>query len=117
VFRAATVSVLLMIAVGPSAALLCKAWCNRAGVAVSDCQHGQANTTPALTGVEDCEAAALTAIVREEIRRGVSWSDSRAAVAVLPNHYTNSSRQVHTWDPPALRSPAGLRPLLTALRI
>ena len=107
-----------MLAVGQSATLLCKAWCNPTAVAVTDCHHNQTNTTPALAGIEDCDTAALIAVVREETRRGGRFPDSRTSVvSVHPIHHTPFTTQVYASDPPALRSPPGLRPLLIALRI
>jgi hypothetical protein len=106
-----------MIAVGPSATLLCKAWCDRVYTAVSDCHHDQVSTAAALTGTADCESAGLSAVLPEDIRRGVSSPDSGTAVLVLRNHFTASTSQPDVRDASALRSPPALRPLLTALRI
>jgi hypothetical protein len=106
-----------MIAVGPSATLLCKAWCDRVDAAMSDCHHDQVSTAASLTGSDDCESAGLSAVLREDIRRGVSPPDDGSAVPLLRDHFTASTSQPNVRDASALRSPPAQRPPLTALRI
>jgi hypothetical protein len=71
VFRAALVSIVLTLASGQNAALLCSVWCHPQQDANSTCEHQVPMTSPIVTGNESCvqTAAGPTAFVREDARR------------------------------------------------
>jgi hypothetical protein len=72
VLRAAVLSVVLTLAIGPNATLLCSVWCHPDEVKTSTCQHQSATTSPQVTGEDRCRTVAttVTAFVREDARRG-----------------------------------------------
>lgn len=74
VFRAAVLSIVLTIATGQEAALICRAWCHPIGRAAAGCAHQDQTTRPGMTSHKDCRDAELGAIafVREDPRRGAT---------------------------------------------
>jgi hypothetical protein len=118
VFRAAVVSIVLTLAVGQSAALLCSVWCHPPKVATGACEHQHQATLPSVTGNDSCtQLAGATAFVREDVRRGASAPDAQDGVVVAglqfapPPAHSTSGRQLRHQTP--LRA----SPLILALRI
>ena len=118
VFRAAVVSIVLTLAVGQNAALLCSVWCHPPEAASGACEPQHQATSPSLTGNDSCTqvAAGATAFVREDVRRGAA-PDAQHSVVVAwfqfapPQAHSTSGRQ------PRQQSPLGASPLILALRI
>ena len=87
-FRAALFSIVLTLAVGQNAALLCKVWCHDATSA--GCPHQDSTTSPDLTtspGVsadDNCGSTFVgpVAFVREDARRTAAAPDAQNALAV-----------------------------------
>jgi hypothetical protein len=86
VFRAAVLSIVLTLAIGPHASLLCSVWCHPDEVKTSACQHQDSTTSPRMTGEDSCQTAPAspTAFVREDAKRGSPTPISQQAVAIPP---------------------------------
>jgi hypothetical protein len=119
VFRAALLSIVLTLAVGPTASLLCVALCHPHAVSAASCEHRDPNSRPSVAAKEDCPdiAAGTAALVREEVRRGVSTSDGQHAVVVPPFRFTSPPSSSAFGREPGQHPPLGARPLVLALRI
>ena len=84
VIRAAVLSIVLTLAVGPSANLLCSVWCHPEDATNAACEHQNATTSPRVTGEDSCRTTPTTAaaFTRDEAKRGSSPNgDQQAAVA------------------------------------
>lgn len=119
VFRAAVLSIVLTLAIGPNAAPLCSVWCHPEEANTSACQHQNATTSPRVTGEDSCRTAPASSIafVREEAKRGSPTSISQQAFAIPlsrfgppPTHATRAHEATPSLN--AITSP-----LLIALRI
>src|SRR5206468_3091359 len=82
-FRAAVLSIVVTLAVGQNAALLCRAWCHPTEGTAAGCQHRNETTSPSVTGKDDCKhlAVGTIAFVREGGYRGKLTTDVQIAVA------------------------------------
>ena len=118
-FRATVLSFVLILLAGPSAGVLCKAWCNPAEAAATGCHHQHPSPSATLTGTDDCGKVALSSAVlaKEDVRRTLSSPDTRHAVLVPRYQYSVSTSEAHPGDEPGCASPLAQRPLVTALRI
>lgn len=120
VFRAAVLSIVLTLAVGPSASLLCAVWCHPEAATAAPCEHQDPTNFPSVAEKDSCPdiAAGATTFVREDVRRGVSASDGQLTVVVPPFRFVpqpNPSafgRNLRQHLPPEAN-----RPLVCALRI
>jgi hypothetical protein len=83
VFRAAVLSIVLIIAAGPSASLFCKAWCDPHAAAASGCQDEGTGGSTRIASFDSCQdpLEGSIALVRQEQRRKAA-SDDGASVAV-----------------------------------
>jgi hypothetical protein len=74
VFRAAVLSIVLTLAVGPSANLLCSVWCHSEDATSAACEYQNAPRPPRVTGEDSCPTASASAaaFVREEAKKGAS---------------------------------------------
>ena len=74
VFRAAVVSIVLALAVGPYASLLCAAGCHPQGASPAPCEHTDPSRTLRLVPIDSCPDffTRETALVREDARRAAS---------------------------------------------
>ena len=79
-FRAALFSIVLTLAVGHNASLLCKFWCPEPTSA--ECPHGD-STSPSVSADDSCGRAVVeaVAVIREDARR-TSAPDAQNAFAV-----------------------------------
>ena len=119
VFRAAVVSIVLTLAVGQNAALLCSVWCHPPEATTGASEHQCQATSPSVIGNDSCTrlAAEATAFVREDVRRGASAPDAQHGVVVAwfqfapPPGHSTSGRQLRQQTPPRAL------PLILALRI
>ena len=118
VFRAAVLSIVLTLAVGQNASLLCAAWCHPDEAPTAGCDHQEATTCSKVSGNDDCPqiAASPTAFVREDVRRGESAAHALHAVVVPPFQFERPPQSAFGR---ALghRPPLETRPLAPALRI
>ena len=116
VFRAALLSIVLTLAVGPTASLLCAVWCHPEAAAAEPCEH---RDTPNVTANDSCPdiAAVTTAFVREDVRRGVSASDGQTVVLVPPFQFVAPPTAPAFGGEFRQYPPLEARPLVLALRI
>jgi hypothetical protein len=119
VFRAAVLSIVLTLAIGPNATLLCSVWCHPAEATPAECQRQDATTSPRVTGEDSCRIspAGTTALAREEGRRGSAAAGADHAVAIprfrVTRPLTHTSRTYELGH----SHPGAAPPVLIALRI
>lgn len=120
VFRAAVLSIVLTLVAGPNASLLCAVWCHpEAAAAAERCEHPDATDTANVTANGSCpDTAAVTpALVREDVRRGISASDGQAAVLVPSFQFVARPTTPEFGGESRQHPPLEARPLVLALRI
>jgi hypothetical protein len=121
VFRAAIVSIALIVTAGQNAAVLCGVWCAAHEVAASDCHHaGASSQSLSLTGSERCSDMALgvaVAFVREDLRLGTSAADCQQAVVVAPFRWPPRQNHIRSGPELDLKTLLSARPLAIALRV
>jgi hypothetical protein len=117
VFRAALFSIVLTLAFGQNASLLCKVWCPDSTSA--ECPHQDSTTSPSVSAHDNCrsDVGVAVAFVREDARRTAAAPDAQNALAV-PRFLLALS---HTDRGSGFESGRRLlleeRPLVIALRI
>ena len=118
VFRAAVVSIVLTLAVGQDAALLCSVWCHPPEAASAHCEPQHQATSPSLTGNDNCTQlrAGATAFVREDVRRGAT---PHAQHGVVFSWFQFTPPPAHSMSGVELQQQTHLRTsaLILALRI
>lgn len=118
VFRAALLSIVLTLAAGPDAALLCGIWCHSGGGMAGTCEHQTETTSPAIIANDDCTVSRSAIVfVREDARRSTSAPTVRGADAVPQSAWTPPASGRLSGYEPASRGLLELRPLILALRI
>ena len=119
VLRAAVLSIVLTLAVGPNAALLCAVWCHPGAARTSECQHQDATTSPRVSGEDSCRTAqaSATAVVREDARRGSAAAVVQHAVAAPRFQVAPPLADATRANPPRMSPAAYAPPVLIALRI
>jgi hypothetical protein len=82
VFRAALFSIVLTLAVGQNASLLCQVWCP--DTTSAGCPHQDSATSPSVNADDNCRSAVLGAVafVREDARRAAAGPDAQNALVV-----------------------------------
>jgi hypothetical protein len=116
VFRAALFSIVLTLAVGQNASLLCKVWCHDATSA--GCPHQDSTTSPSVSA-DDCMNAVVGAVafVREDARRTAAAPDAQNALAVPRFRLAPSPTDLRPGFEAGWRQLHEERPLILALRI
>jgi hypothetical protein len=119
VFRAAALLIVLTLAVGQNAALLCSVRCGPHEAAITGCHHEEQATFPSVTGNDYCNHVALdgSAFVREDVRRCTSAPDAPHTVAVPVFQLTPPSADIRPGHETGQQSLLEARPLFTPLRI
>ena len=117
VFRAALFSIVLTLAVGQNASLLCKVWCHDATPA--GCPHHDSTTSPSMSADDSCSTFVLGAVtfVREDARRTVAGPDAQNALVVPRFRLFFSPTELRPGFESGRRLPLEERPLVIALRI
>ncbi len=118
VFRAIALSVVLALAVGPGAALVCSNWCDQEAPVASGHHREAAGSSPSVPGDDACDGMVLASapFFREDVRP-VSALDTDDALLV-PRYLlacSTSAADARRGPEPAWRLEP--RPLSTALRI
>jgi hypothetical protein len=116
VFRAALFSIVLTLAMGQSAGLLCEVWCHDGPSA--HCAHQDSTASPSVSADDNCRSAIIeaAAFVREDTRRTAAAPDQHAVIvsrfrlAPLPTDLR------HRFEL-GQRRPLEERPLVLTLRI
>ena len=118
VFRAALLSIVLTLAAGQDAALLCSVWCHSGGGMAGACEHQTQAATPGVGAHDDCAVNGNPVMfVREDGRRSASAPDVAGAVAVARFAFTPPGAGNLSAYEPNGRLLLELRPLVLALRI
>jgi hypothetical protein len=119
VFKAAVLSIMLTLAAGPSASLLCRAWCDSQATAAGGCHHEAHATSPSVAGDDNCDDTMVSgdAFLREDAPRGVSTPDADQAVLVVRFQLPRSPSAVRPGQKPWREWSLEQRPLSTTLRI
>lgn len=117
-FRTALLSIVFSLAVGQNVALLCSTWCGEHTTA-SGCHHKHSSTTPSMAGDESCGSmvVAVTAVVREDLRRGAPSPDANQAIPAQRYQVAQLTIDARPGQEPWSASSLEKRPLSTALRI
>lgn len=118
-FRAAVLSIVLTLAVGPSAGLLCKTWCNPQAAAADGGHHAASTASTSVAADDTCEDLGLgaAAFLREDVRRGVSAPERDHAVVALPYHLARTTTDDRSREHAHIEWSLEKRPLSTTLRI
>ena len=116
VFRAALFSIVLTLAVGQNADLLCKVWCHDA--ASAGCPHKGSTTSPSVSARDDCRSdVGGVAFVREDAQRTAAAPDAQNAVVVPRFRLAPSPTDLRPSFESGRWLPLEERPLVIALRI
>ena len=117
VFRAALFSIVLTLAVGQDANLLCNVWCQDATSA--GCPHKGSTTSPGVSAEDSCRNAVLGAVafVREDARSTAAAPDAQNAVVVPRFRLAPSPTDLRLSFEWGRWLPLEERPLVIALRI
>ena len=116
-FRAVLVSVVLTVAIGPNAGLLCTAWCY--DDTSMRCLHHESATSASVRADDTCTNVAVEAVafVREDGRRTAPAYDARNALVVLRFQLVAPLTDPRSGYESERRLPLEERPLVIALRI
>jgi hypothetical protein len=118
VFRAALFSIVLTLAVGQNAGLLCKVWCHDATSV--GCARQDSTTSPSVSAADSCRSAVLGAVafVREDARRTAAAApDAQNALVVPRFRLAPSPTDLRSGLESGRRLPLEERPLVITLRI
>lgn len=117
VFRAALFSIVLTLAIGQSAGLLCTFWCHDATPA--GCPHYESTTSPSMRAAELCTnvTVAAVAFVGEDGRRTTPAPDGQNTFEVLRFRFFGPPSDPRHGYEPGRRLLLEERPLAIALRI
>jgi len=117
VFRAALFSIVLTLAVGHNASLLCKVWCHDGTSA--GCPHHDSTTSPTVSADDNCRSAVLEAVafIREDARRTAAAPDAQNALVVTRFRLAPSPTDLRSGFETGRRLPLEERPLVITLRI
>ena len=118
-FRAAVLSIVLALVAGPQVPLLCAVWCHPEAAAATLCEHPDTAGALSVTANDSCPdiAAASTAFVREDVRRGVSAADPQHPAVVRALEYIRPPNSPEFGRVPGKHPPLEGRPLVLTLRI
>jgi hypothetical protein len=119
VLQAAVLSIVLTLATGPSAALLCKTWCIPQAVQANGCHHLAPTASTSVSAHDTCDdlGPGLAPYVREDMRRGVSVPDVAHAIVVPSYQFRPSTINARPCHQPGREWSLEQRPLSTILRI
>ena len=137
VFRVVTLSIVLTVAGGQNAALLCKAWCDSHTAPASAPHHEHAvpasasaphhdeqssnhsSTSLTVAGNECCDnmVVSAAAVVREDVRRDGSSPGTSYAIPVPRYQFTHPTINTRPGQEPGREWSLRHRPLSSALRI
>jgi hypothetical protein len=118
VFRAALLAIVLTLAAGQNAALLCGTWCHSGAGMAGACEHQPQAPTLSVGANDDCGVDGNPVVfVREDGRRTASAPDVAGAVAVARFAFTPPAAGTLSACEPNSRLLLALQPLVLALRI
>jgi hypothetical protein len=110
-------SIVLTLAVGQDATLLCRVWCNPQAAAASGCHHEESINPPTVAG-DSCDyVLGVGAFIREEAGRTVAAPDVAHAIVVPRYQIAQLTADARPDWEPGREWWLAKRPLSTALRI
>ena len=117
VFRAALFSIVLTLAFGPNASLLCQVWCP--DTTSAGCPHQDSTTSPSVSADDNCSSVVAGAVgfVREDARRTAAAPDAQNALVVPRFRLAPSPTDLRSGFESGRRLPFEERPLNITLRI
>ena len=117
--RAAVVSIVLALAAGPNAALLCSAWCHPQAAIQSSCLHQKAASAPGVAADDCCVTMVLSVatFLREDALRGVSAPDAGHSTLIPRFQAFRSATNARPVLEPGREWSVDHRPRVIALRI
>lgn len=118
-YRTALRAIVLTLAVGPTAMLLCSPWCDTQMIAATVCHDEDDSASVRLTSHGGCDTLGpdVAASLPEEVRRGVAASAGADALPVAPDRPASSNSGTRRRNAAAGQSPFGCRHLSLVLRI
>lgn len=118
VFQAFALSIVLTMAVGPSAELLCKTWCHSQAAAENECHHAVWTDSLGVAG-DNCDHALLGVgvFLREEVRPSGPSPNVGDAIAVSRNQFAQLTADARPGTEPGRGSSLETLPLSAVLRI
>ena len=118
VLRVTLLSIVLILAVGPNATLLCRTWCDRQAAASGGCHPEDQATSSIMGGDDSCDTVVVSApLLREGERRGVPSPDGDHAIPVLRYEVARSAADARLGHERGREWSLDKRPLATILRI
>ena len=118
VFRAAVLSIVLTLAIGPNAELLCAAWCHPQSHAAIECHHEHPTTFPGVAGDDNCEHLVVSVgAFLPEFRPEATSPVVDHAVAEPRYRLAPPTMEAQPAREPGRQGSLENRPLSTALRI
>lgn len=118
-FRASVLSIVLALAVGQNASLLCAVWCSPRVDPTRACDHQNPLTSPSLSSADSCSDVAVGGIpfIRDDVRSATSDPDVQHTVDLPGLRFVPSVTEAPTGHAPGQPSPHQAVPLVIALRI
>lgn len=118
VLRAAVLSIVLILAAGPNATLLCGIWCNSRTAATSGCLHEKQASSASVRAGDRCdhEVLSVAAFLREDVWRSV-FVGADHAMPVPRYQLSSSTIDARPGHEPGREWALEERPLPTILRI
>jgi hypothetical protein len=120
VFRGAVLSIVLLLAVGQDAVLLCRIWCDtHTTLTTAGCQHQGSIFPLSVRAADNCNTVAVAPMtfVREDVRRGTSAPSAQDAVFVSWMRFVPPAAGAGPRLEQGRQSPLEARPLTIALRL
>lgn len=118
--RASVLAIVLLLAIGQDAVLLCRGWCHPAGSAMAECHERiqGSRTVARLKGGDGCGRMTVDAgvFVKEDLRRASDAGGWHAAVVPRFHAPAPAGTERQDSEPGRMSVPAARRPVL-ALRI
>ncbi len=118
VFRATILAVVLLFAVGPSASLFCKAWCDPHVAAENGCHHEGNGGGPSVRSHDSCDDSiqGLAVVLKEDLRRAPTPDGGAVVLTARFQTIPPATRLGPAWN--WGRPPSDLKqPQTTPLRI
>jgi hypothetical protein len=117
VFRAALFSIVLTLAFGQNASLLCQVWCP--DTTSAGCPHQDSTTSPSASARDNCrsDVGGAVAFVREDARRAAAAPDAQNALVISRFRLTSSPSDLGAHGELWRRLSFEERPFLVALRL
>jgi hypothetical protein len=119
VFRTFVLSIALTLAVGPSATLLCRVWCDAQAAAASGCRHEKHTRSTGVRAEDTCDrvGVSVAAFLREDVQRGRSGPNADHVTLIARYQLSHSTIDALPGHDAGRQWPREERPVPTALRI